>query len=450
MTCCREIVSIHLGNAGIKSGSTYWDLITLEHDIQKDGSLLIDESNEALSSKREEENLNSLFFETNNKYTPRCLFIDSGEESINTIRNTNPDFYLNEQFISLNNYNSFKTGREELLDSSLDKIRKLVENCSGFEGFLIYNSISGGTGSVYGSLLLERLSEEFGKKSKVNFTIFPTRNELKANPLHVFNSIMYTYYHNEHTDASVVFSNDALKEICHSSLKIENPSHSVYNQLIAQAVSSTTIGLRKKSAVLLENLDSFRTSLIPFPTLQYLSCSYSPFISSLQTHQFTLQEMFQSCLNGESCLTTRNLQTGCYLSMILILRGDSYTPAKFNFNFNRARRVVRPRFVDMPNFASFNCCLDYHSPKVIVGGDLAKVSDSVFAVSNNTSVLELFNNIRLECDKLNNERKEYFRDLIKKQCTIEVDEFNEAIGNLDDLVEDCLEIERNINEDEES
>ena len=47
-----------------------------------------------------------------------------------------------------------------LLDLELDRIRKLIEKCSNFQGFLMLNSIGGGTGSGLGSLLLENISDD--------------------------------------------------------------------------------------------------------------------------------------------------------------------------------------------------------------------------------------------------------------------------------------------------
>jgi tubulin alpha len=55
----------------------------------------------------------------------------------------------------------------------LDRIRKLADNCSDLQGFFVFHSVGGGTGSGFGSLLLERLSVDYGKKSKLGFTIFP-------------------------------------------------------------------------------------------------------------------------------------------------------------------------------------------------------------------------------------------------------------------------------------
>ena len=57
----------------------------------------------------------------------------------------------------------------DIIEETMDKIRKLAENCSGLEGFIICNSCAGGTGSGFGSLLLERISNEYKGKSKIAF-----------------------------------------------------------------------------------------------------------------------------------------------------------------------------------------------------------------------------------------------------------------------------------------
>lgn len=62
----------------------------------------------------------------------------------------------------------------EIVELCLDRIRKLADNCTGLQGFLVFNAVGGGTGSGLGSLLLERLSVDYGKKSKLGFTIYPS------------------------------------------------------------------------------------------------------------------------------------------------------------------------------------------------------------------------------------------------------------------------------------
>jgi len=56
---------------------------------------------------------------------------------------------------------------KEIVDLVLDRIRKLADQCTGLQGFLIFHSFGGGTGSGFTSLLMERLSVDYGKKSKL-------------------------------------------------------------------------------------------------------------------------------------------------------------------------------------------------------------------------------------------------------------------------------------------
>ncbi len=50
---------------------------------------------------------------------------------------------------------------KNMVDVCLDRIRKLTDQCSGLQGFLLYNSMGGGTGSGFSSLLMERISAEY-------------------------------------------------------------------------------------------------------------------------------------------------------------------------------------------------------------------------------------------------------------------------------------------------
>ena len=62
----------------------------------------------------------------------------------------------------------------ELADPALDRIRMVADACSNFEGFLVFRSLGGGTGSGLGSKIMEQLSEHYPKKSKIEFAIFPS------------------------------------------------------------------------------------------------------------------------------------------------------------------------------------------------------------------------------------------------------------------------------------
>ena len=56
---------------------------------------------------------------------------------------------------------------KEIVDLILDRVRELAGNCTGLQGFMAFNACCGGTGSGLDCLLLERVSVDYGKKSKL-------------------------------------------------------------------------------------------------------------------------------------------------------------------------------------------------------------------------------------------------------------------------------------------
>ncbi len=73
-----------------------------------------------------------------------------------------------------NNYarGHYTIGKEQI-EATMDHIKKVCEKCHGLQGFLVFHSYGGGTGSGFSSLLMEKLSNEYGKKAKLTFSIYP-------------------------------------------------------------------------------------------------------------------------------------------------------------------------------------------------------------------------------------------------------------------------------------
>lgn len=62
----------------------------------------------------------------------------------------------------------------EMIDITMDRIRKVAENCSSLQGFLIYRAFGGGTGSGFTSLVLENLCRDYGNLPKMTFSVYPS------------------------------------------------------------------------------------------------------------------------------------------------------------------------------------------------------------------------------------------------------------------------------------
>ena len=58
----------------------------------------------------------------------------------------------------------------------------------------MYNACGGGTGSGLGCLMLERLSVDYGKKSKISFTVSEALTRAYFDIYIYTNRFKYTYY----------------------------------------------------------------------------------------------------------------------------------------------------------------------------------------------------------------------------------------------------------------
>ena len=130
-----------------------------------------------------------------------------------------------------------------MVDTVLDRIRKLSDNCTGLQGFLIFHSFGGGTGSGFTSLLMERLSVDYGKKAKLEFSVYPAPQVATA-VVEPYNAILTTHTTLEHSDCAFMVDNEAIYDICRKSLDVERPTYTNLNRLIGQIVSSITASLR--------------------------------------------------------------------------------------------------------------------------------------------------------------------------------------------------------------
>jgi len=123
---------------------------------------------------------NTFFSETGaGKHVPRCVMVDLEPTVVDEVRTgTYRQLFHPEQLITGKEdaANNFARGHytigKEIVDLVLDRIRKLADNCTGLQGFMVYNAVGGGTGSGLGCLMLERLSVDYGKKSKLSFTVW--------------------------------------------------------------------------------------------------------------------------------------------------------------------------------------------------------------------------------------------------------------------------------------
>jgi tubulin alpha len=390
----REILSIHLGQAGVQIGNACWELFCIEHGIHPDGTMPSD-----TSVGGEDDTFNTFFSETGaGKHVPRAIFLDLEPTVVDEVRTgTYRQLYHPEQLITgkedaANNYaRGHYTVGKEVIDLCLDRIRKLADNCTGMQGFLVFHSLGGGTGSGFGSLLLERLSVDYGKKSKLEVCVYPAP-QISTAVVEPYNCILSTHAMLEHSDCAFLIDNEAIYNICRRNLDVERPTYVNLNRLVAQVISSLTASLRFDGSLNVD-MNEFQTNLVPYPRIHFPLCSYAPVISAEKAYheQLSVAELTNSVFEPSNMMLHCDPRHGKYMACCLLYRGD-VVPKDVNTAVANIKTKRTIQFVDWCP-TGFKVGINYQPPAVVPGGDLAKVQRACCMLANTTAIAEAWSRL---------------------------------------------------------
>ncbi|GAM26554.1 hypothetical protein SAMD00019534_097290 [Acytostelium subglobosum LB1] len=411
----REIISIHIGQAGVQLGNACWELYCMEHGIGKDG-VVSEASHKKARADVETKGKNTASYNTfftegsnTNKVVPRAIFVDLEPTVIDEVRTGafrnlfHPDQLITGKEDAANNYaRGHYTVGKEMIDKTMDRVDKMVDECDGLQGFMVFHSVGGGTGSGFGSLLLQQLSTKYGKKSKLDFCIYPSP-QVSTAVVEPYNSVLSTHSLLEHTDVAFMLDNEAIYDICRRSLNIDRPSYTNLNRLIAQVISSLTASLRFEGSLNVD-INEFQTNLVPFPRIHFLLCSYAPVIGKEKAahEQFSVNALTNAVFDQSNMMAKCDPKLGKYMACCLMYRGNVVpNDAQKAVSDLKTKRTVS--FVDWSP-SGFKCGINHEAPTVIPDGDLAKVERAVCMLSNTTAISQVFSRINTKFDLMYTKR----------------------------------------------
>jgi len=394
----REVISIHIGQAGVQTGNAIWELYCMEHGISPDGKIA------GASEHSEKDAFNPFFSETpNGKHVPRAIFLDLEPSVVDEVRTGkyrqlfSPETLISGKEDAANNYaRGHYTVGKEFVDITLERIRKIADACSGLQGFFVFHSVGGGTGSGFGTLLLERLSVDYGKKMKMDFCIYPSP-QVSSAVVEPYNSVLSTHGLLEHTDVSFMLDNEAVYSIAQKSLSIEKPNYTNLNRLISQVVSSLTCSLRFQGSLNVD-INEFQTNLVPYPRIHFLLCSFAPLITAerARSEQLSVSQLTNSVFESSSMFARCDPNRGKYMACCLMYRGD-VVPKDVTAAVGVIKTKKTIQFVDWCP-TGFKCGINSQAPVSVPGSEMATVNRGLVMLSNTTAIGEVFSRINVKFD----------------------------------------------------
>jgi tubulin alpha len=290
---------------------------------------------------------------------------------------------------------------------------------------------------------LERLSVDYGKKSKLDFCVYPSP-QVSTAVVEPYNSVLSTHSLLEHTDVSFILDNEAIYDICRRSLGIEKPAYVNLNRLVAQLISSLTASLRFQGSLNVD-INEFQTNLVPYPRIHFMLCSYAPILSAEKANHemLTIPELTNSVFEPTNMMAKCDPRHGKYMACCLMYRGDivpkDVTAAVATM---KGKRTIQ--FVDWCP-TGFKCGINDQAPTAIPGADLAKVNRALLMLSNTTAIAEVFNRLDHKFDLMYAKRA-FVHWYVGEG--MEEGEFSEAREDLAALEKDYQEVGQDSGDDE--
>jgi tubulin alpha len=138
-----------------------------------------------------------------------------------------------------------------------------------------------------------------------------------------YNAVLSTHGLVENTDLSFCVDNESLYRLCLRNLKVESPTYTNINRLIAQVASGVTASMRFGGA-LNADMGEILTNLVPYPRLHFVAPAFAPAVPADRAfhEQQSVAGITNEVFEPGSLFLKCDPQHGKYMACCLMYRGD--------------------------------------------------------------------------------------------------------------------------------
>lgn len=376
----REVIMVHVGQAGIQVGAMYWKQICKEHNLDHNGAPI---------GGNVQGDPDTFFMKASGgKYVPRALLIDLEPKVVRQVGNEQlPSFFDPKNLIHglYGGANSFAKGYlgegRDMIDGIMEQLKKEVDKCDSLQGFIMTHAVGGGSGGGLGCLIMEKIKEEYPKKILWSYSILPSPL-LSDAVVEPYNAILSLDKMIQYTDETVVIDNHALFQIVTKNMGIEDPVYDDLNHVISQALSDITASLRFKGS-LNTDMKEFLVNLVPYPRSHFLMASFAPMATAedRQYAKLTTGNLANALFEENYMMAAVDVTKGTFLACSLLFRGE-----------NTAQDITNA-LLDIKGRIKFSSFIPTGIKYGMTGTAPEGLERSGSALINHTGVAEIFNRI---------------------------------------------------------
>jgi len=429
----REIITLQVGQCGNQIGCQFWSRLCAEHGIGNDGIL----SENAMNGTDRKD---VFFYQADDEtYIPRALLIDLEPRVIEGLKSGkfkhlwNPEnYYIDPSSGGAgNNWAQGYSIASNVYEKVLEMVDREAEGSESLEGFNMTHSIAGGTGSGFGSYLLEQLNDRYPKKLIQTYSVFP--NTVNADVVvQPYNSLLSLKRLILNADSTVVVDNTALNRIAAERLDLHDPSFKQTNSIVSTVMAASTTSLRYPG-YMNNDLVGLIASLVPTPRCHFLMTAFTPLNINQEVvsriRRTSVLDVMRRLLQVKNLMVSCGTKDGCYLSILNIIQGD-VDPTDVHKSLQRIREKKLVRFIPWGP-AGIQVALSKQSPYVEY-----KHRVSGLMMANHSNIHSLFGRMLHDYNKLRN-RKAFLKQYQDYAPFREnLDEFDDAKETIKSLIDE--------------